>query len=66
MFNLEANPKASVTFGETTVDVTARLASDEESDEVWTAAAAVYPGYAKYRERVTDREIRVFVLDPAR
>jgi len=64
VFNLEANPKASVTFGEAPVDVTTRVATDEESEVIWSAAATVYPGYAKYRERVADRKIRVFVLEP--
>jgi deazaflavin-dependent oxidoreductase (nitroreductase family) len=63
VLNLEANPKASVTNGNTTVDVTARSASEEENSEAWTAAAKVYPGYAKYRERVKGRDIRVFILE---
>jgi len=32
---------------------------------VWTTASAVYPGYDKYQQRITGREIRIFVLEPA-
>jgi hypothetical protein len=30
----------------------------------FTAAAQVYPGYDKYRRRIAERPIRVFVLQP--
>ena len=32
---------------------------------MWAASAGVYGGYRTYRERVTGREIRIFVLEPA-
>ena len=65
VFNLEAEPSASVRYREAAVDVRARPATDEERAAVWEAADAVYPGYAKYRDRITDRDIRIFVLDGA-
>jgi len=39
-------------------------ATDDEFDVAFTAAAKVYPGYDKYRERISGRRIRVFVLQP--
>ena len=32
---------------------------------VWAASRHVYAGYAQYRTRVQDREIRIFVLERA-
>ncbi len=65
MFNLEADPRAAVTYEGRTVDAVARPATDGERAAVWAASEGVYGGYAKYRTRVQDREIRIFVLEPA-
>ncbi len=62
VYNLEADPSATVEYRGTRVDVTARPADDTEYDIAFDLAAAVYAGYAAYRERITDREVRVFVL----
>ncbi len=63
--NLEAHPSARVAYGDRSVDVTARRATPHETDEALDAAARVYPGYDKYRERITGREVKVFVLTPS-
>ncbi len=63
VFNLAAHPKATVTYRTTTVPVRARPADDAEYEEVFERAAGIYPGYDDYRTRVTDRPIRVFILD---
>lgn len=63
VFNLEADPAAHVRYRDHEVDVTARPATDEERDLVWKTASTVYGGYDKYQERITGREIRVFVLE---
>src|SRR3954447_6006777 len=60
--NLEADPSARVAYRERSVDVTARRANPDETDAALHAAARVYPGYDKYRERITGREVKVFVL----
>ncbi|MDJ0768043.1 MAG: nitroreductase/quinone reductase family protein [Ilumatobacter sp.] len=65
VYNLEADPAASVGYRDRTVAVVARRASDEGADRAFDLAADVYPGYAKYRERADHRVIRVFVLEPA-
>jgi deazaflavin-dependent oxidoreductase (nitroreductase family) len=62
--NLEADPRATVSYREREVPVVARRAADDEADETFTSAATVYPGYARYRERAAHREFRVFVLQP--
>jgi deazaflavin-dependent oxidoreductase (nitroreductase family) len=63
VYNLEANPTATIGYRDRTVAVTARRADDAEADATFAAASKVYPGYAKYRERAHHRTIRVFVLE---
>ncbi len=65
VFNLEADPHATVEYRDRRVATIARHASDDEFDIAMTAASQVYPGYAKYRERISGREVRVFVLEPS-
>ena len=35
-----------------------------ERKEIMRAARRIYPGYAAYEARITDRPIHVMVLDP--
>jgi deazaflavin-dependent oxidoreductase (nitroreductase family) len=63
--NLEADPSATVSYRDRSVDVTARPATDAEADEAFAVAATFYPGYVKYRARAEHRRIRVFVLVPS-
>ena len=69
VYNLEADPSATVSYRETSVDVTARRLDDDDADRVFEVAARAYPGYGQYRERADHRVIKVFSLeiaDPAR
>ena len=64
--NLEADPRATLTYRGVTREVVARAATPAEAEEVFALAARFYPGYARYRQRVGERRrIRVFVLQPA-
>lgn len=63
VYNLEADPSATVGYRDRTVAVTARRADASETDLVFEMAAGVYAGYAKYRSRADHRVIRVFVLE---
>lgn len=63
VFNLEADDLATVAYGNASVDVRARRATDEERQRVWERSRGIYGGYDKYQERITGREIRVFVLE---
>lgn len=65
VYNLEADPTATVAYRDVSVPVTARRLGEEESDEVFAKAASVYPGYGKYRGRADHRVIRVFLLETA-
>jgi deazaflavin-dependent oxidoreductase (nitroreductase family) len=64
VYNLEADPHATVTYRDNAVAAVARRATDDEFDAAFAAASKVYPGYDKYRERISGREVRVFVLQP--
>lgn len=65
VFNLEADPRATVEYHGVERPVVARPATDVERDHVWKASAGVYGGYEKYQQRISGREVRVFVLEPA-
>ena len=65
VFNLEADPAARVRYRDVELVVSTRPATDGERAAVWKAASTVYPGYDKYQERITGRDVRIFVLEPA-
>jgi deazaflavin-dependent oxidoreductase (nitroreductase family) len=65
VYNLEANPSATVSYRDTSVDVVARRLADVDADRVFEIAAATYPGYGQYRHRADHRVIKVFVLEAA-
>jgi len=63
--NLEADPRAQVSYRGATRDVVARPATDAEAERVFELAATFYVGYRHYRQRIGgSRRIRVFVLEP--
>ena len=63
-FNLKRDPHVEVQDGTQTGDYVAREVTGDEKAQWWERAVAAYPDYADYQER-TDREIPVFVLEPA-
>ena len=63
MYNLKANPDISVEVGADTVPVTAREASADERDPIWSKQKAEHPQFAEY-EAGTERVIPVFILEP--
>lgn len=64
VLNLEADPRATVEYRGTAREVRARAATDLERAAIWEAADTIYGGYAKYQQRITGRDIRLFVLEP--
>lgn len=65
VFNLEADPRANVTYRGITREVVARPAGDADAARVIETAGTFYRGYLHYRERIgTTRRLRVFLLDP--
>ncbi|MDH3307889.1 MAG: nitroreductase family deazaflavin-dependent oxidoreductase [Acidimicrobiia bacterium] len=65
VYNLRANPEATVAHKGKSVTVLARAAEGDELDRIWATARQLYDGYAKYPVRASHREIAVFVLEPA-
>jgi len=65
VLNLETDPHATVEYRGRRCEAVARAATDTERDAVWAASRSVYGGYDTYRTRVTGRDIRIFVLEPA-
>ncbi|QIK75894.1 nitroreductase family deazaflavin-dependent oxidoreductase [Nocardioides piscis] len=66
VLNLEADPRAVVTYRGARVDAVARPATPSEAAEIFEIATGFYAGYRNYRERVgAQRRIRVFVLERA-
>jgi len=63
VLNLEADPRAAVTYRGTTVEVVARAATEAEYAEVLAGSAGVYGGYLKYVRRISGRRVRIFLLE---
>ncbi len=62
--NLKANPEAEVEVGGRRFGVRARIAEGSEREDLWRRCNEQYAGFDDYAER-TDRDIAVFVLEPA-
>lgn len=60
--NLESQSEAELEHKEHTLPVQVRRAVEHEIDRIWEAAAHWYPGYRRYRNVVTGREIKLFIL----
>jgi F420H(2)-dependent quinone reductase len=63
-YNLAVHPCVELQDGPTKADMTARELAGEEKAAWWERAVAAWPDYANYQKR-TNREIPVFVLEPA-
>lgn len=64
VLNLEADPRATVTYRGTSRDVVARAATDSERDRVLAGSVRIYGGYVRYQQRIRGRALRIFVLEP--
>jgi F420H(2)-dependent quinone reductase len=62
--NLRKNPLVEVQDGTAQGDYRAREASGDERAEWWGRALEIWPDYADYQTK-TDRQIPVFLLEPA-
>ncbi len=62
--NLKANPNAEIEIGRARRPVRARIATDEEREELWRKHNEQYAGFDDYQERL-DRDALVIVLEPA-
>ncbi|WP_385625898.1 nitroreductase family deazaflavin-dependent oxidoreductase (plasmid) [Streptomyces sp. P8-A8] len=62
--NIVADPRVELQDGPLRQDMNAREATGEEKDLWWARAVEAFPDYADYQLK-TDRQIPVFVLEPA-
>jgi len=62
--NLRDDPRATVTIGTQTEQVTARAANDDEYAHLWPTITSTHAGYAAYARRTT-RPIPVMLLSGA-
>lgn len=62
--NLRANPDVELMDGTRSWPARARALAGSEREQWWQRAVAAFPDYAAYQQR-TDRQIPVFVLEPA-
>ncbi|MEP7091552.1 MAG: nitroreductase family deazaflavin-dependent oxidoreductase [Nocardioidaceae bacterium] len=62
--NLVAHPTVELQDGAHPSDYRVRVADGDERAVWWERAVSVWPAYADYQEK-TDREIPVFVAEPA-
>lgn len=63
-FNVAADPRVELQDGPVRQDMLAREVTGDEKAVWWARAVEAFPDYADY-QRKTDREIPVFVLEPA-
>lgn len=63
-YNVKAEPHVELRDGPATRDMVAREVTGDEKATWWERAVAAFPDYADYQKK-TDREIPVFVLEPA-
>ena len=64
-YNLCANPTAQVQVNGSSKEYRARTADQDEWDQYWNLAVHYYLGYQSYLERSGDRDIPLFILEPA-
>jgi deazaflavin-dependent oxidoreductase (nitroreductase family) len=63
-YNIREHPLVELQDGPVKKDMVAREVTGEEKAAWWERAVEAYPDYADY-QRKTEREIPVFVLEPA-
>jgi len=62
--NLLANPETEIEIGTETKTVSARVASNDEREPIWTQQKAHRPQFAEYEASAQGRQIPVVVLEP--
>ncbi|HEV7647120.1 MAG TPA: nitroreductase family deazaflavin-dependent oxidoreductase [Actinophytocola sp.] len=63
-YNVKANPRVELQDGPVKQEMVAREVTGDEKAKWWETAVDAFPDYADYQQR-TDRQIPVFVLEPA-
>jgi deazaflavin-dependent oxidoreductase (nitroreductase family) len=64
--NLDADPRATASYRDRSVEVTAQELTGPEADAVWARGRTLNPGFADYPRRAAGRRIRVFRLSASK
>lgn len=64
--NLVTQPEVQIQVGTQKITARARTASGAERTRLWDKAVKIWPPFADYQAKATNREIPVVVLDPIR
>jgi F420H(2)-dependent quinone reductase len=62
--NLRANPDITIQIGADIRSVRARLATDEEREQLWPKLVTTFPAYELYQRNSKGRKLPVVILDP--
>jgi deazaflavin-dependent oxidoreductase (nitroreductase family) len=62
--NLMANPDITIQIGADVRHVRARLATDDEREQLWPKLLATFPAYDLYQRNSKGRKLPVVMLDP--
>lgn len=62
--NLRAHPNATIQIGVDVRSVRARLANDEEREQLWPKLVDTFPAYDLYQRNSKGRKLPVVILDP--
>jgi deazaflavin-dependent oxidoreductase (nitroreductase family) len=62
--NLLAHPDTTIQIGADVRAVRARVAADDERDQLWPSFVALYPGYDFYQRHAKGRKIPIVILEP--
>ena len=62
--NLIAHPDTTIQLGSEVREVHARVATDEEREQLWPKFVAFYPGYEVFQRMAEGRTIPIVILEP--
>lgn len=62
--NLMANPDTTIQIGSEVQEVHARLAGENEREQLWKELVEMFPGYDFYQRNAKGRKIPIVILDP--
>ena len=62
--NLIAHPDTTIQLGSEVREVHARVATDEEREQLWPKFVAFYPGYEIFQRMAEGRTIPIVILEP--
>lgn len=62
-YNVVANPDVAIELGRERIDMTARVATAQEREPIWSKQKDTFPTFAEYEANAQGREIPVVILE---